>query len=203
MGVTIHFRGRLNDKSQVHELMREVQDICDSMNWEYDLIDEDWSIKTNLQIRHFRETGLELSGHAGLKGIFFKPHPNCSIIPLTFNRAGILVDFLSLIAGYEDDEEDLPWVFTKTQYAGPETHAAVINFLRYIKKKYISDLEVEDEGEYWTTGDISIVTNRIRKLESAMDMIEAGISRMKVEDLTELSEEELFLKIQEIVQEFD
>ncbi|RMG80947.1 MAG: hypothetical protein D6714_13785, partial [Bacteroidetes bacterium] len=54
-----------------------------------------------------------------------------------------------------------------------------------------------------TTGDISIVTNRIRKLESALDIIEAGISEMRVEDLMELSEEELFLKIQEIVQEFD
>jgi hypothetical protein len=40
------------------------------------------------------------------------------------------------------------WV--KTQFAGPETHIEVVEFLRQLKR-FVGKFGVRDEGEYWET----------------------------------------------------
>ena len=44
------------------------------------------------------------------------------------------------------------WVSVKTQFDSPDTHIWIIGLLKYLKKRYIANLEVRDEGEYWETG---------------------------------------------------
>ncbi|MCF6333097.1 MAG: hypothetical protein L3J11_07415 [Draconibacterium sp.] len=42
---------------------------------------------------------------------------------------------------------------TKTQFSPIEIHIAIIKLLKYLQQKYISNLEIWDEGDYWQTGD--------------------------------------------------
>ncbi len=65
-------------------------------------------------------------------GFVVHPHPDCE--PLEF-EFGPRYKFSS-------------WV--KTQFAGPDTHIAVVRFLRQIRP-IIGRLGVRDEGEYWNT----------------------------------------------------
>jgi len=54
--------------------------------------------------------------------------------------------------GHLDDKSSsdfLYMLFTKTQYAGKETHKLIINMLRYISQKYFSAFNVKDDSLYW------------------------------------------------------
>jgi hypothetical protein len=47
MGVTIHYRGKLDDLAQVENLRRELADIAESIGWKWQTLDEDWSIPSS------------------------------------------------------------------------------------------------------------------------------------------------------------
>jgi hypothetical protein len=66
-------------------------------------------------------------------GLILYPHPDCEPVELLFENE-IFLDR-----------------FTKTQFAGAETHILIIEFLRSIEPLFL-DFTVEDDGEYWESG---------------------------------------------------
>lgn len=200
MGVTIHFRGSLDDKNRVHELMEEVTDICESMDWEYNLLDEDWEKVPNLAINPVEDGAMGLDGHAGLKGILFCPNPDCEVVSLTFTSEGHLNSLMNLATGQTKEEDGKPpWVFTKTQFAGAEAHVSIVKLLKYLKQKYMSDLEVEDEGNFWDTGDFNQVETRMKVIKDAMTAIESSLSELKDIDPSELTKDAILKKIESVI----
>jgi len=198
MGVTIHYRGQINSKNDIDQFIVEVSDICKSMDWKYDILDEDWSVPSQLDVEYLEE-GVSLRGHAGLKGVSFTPHEECEPVRLTFDHTGQLNSLMNIAFGLCDDMEGAPWNFTKTQFAGVETHISVVKLLRYINKKYIDDLEVMDEGDYWTTNDPNEVTKRMGIINNAMDTLTAGLEA--IQDTENLTEEGIVDKINEVIEQ--
>ena len=43
MGITIHYRGSIKDRSVIDQLQQEMVDVCKSMDWKYQLWNEDQS----------------------------------------------------------------------------------------------------------------------------------------------------------------
>ncbi len=41
MGITIHYKGHIKGMALIDQLQKEMVDICESMNWEYHLLNED------------------------------------------------------------------------------------------------------------------------------------------------------------------
>jgi hypothetical protein len=72
------------------------------------------------------------------------------------------------------------WVSTKTQFAPISIHVAIIKLFRHLGQRYICNLEVEDDGGYWESGDVARLQERISKVERAMDRLETGL-RMATE----------------------
>lgn len=196
MGVTIHYRGNINNKKSIDQFIVEVSDICQSMDWKYDVLDEDWSIPSSLEIDH-QEEGVGLTGHAGLKGVSFVPHEDCEPVRLTFDAKGQLNSVMNIAFGVPNPDNGAPWLFSKTQFAGAEVHISIIKLLKYINKKYVSDLEVRDEGDYWNTGDATTVSNRMNMISNAMDALEEGLQALSESD--DLTEENLIQKIEEVI----
>jgi hypothetical protein len=91
MGISIHYRGSIREHGLVKILQEEIIDICETMNWDYRVVDE-----------------------PTVSGVTFEPHPECETVPLLFDHNGNLVNLLNLIESYES----LPWVAVKTQFAG-------------------------------------------------------------------------------------
>jgi len=91
------------------------------------------------------------------------------------------------------------WVFVKTQFAPPEVHVWMVGLLKYVKKHYISDLEVSDEGQYWETGDIRILRERMAFLDRKMDELTARLSSARLGDVSRLSPDELAAKIEDLL----
>ena len=72
----------------------------------------------------------------------------------------------------------MPWLFTKTQHAGPQTHVDIVGLLKYLETKYFGELHVADEGTYWETGDLGalkarmgLIAGKLRQVGEALDRL--------------------------------
>lgn len=165
MGITIHYRGRLKSPTLYTALLTEVKDICDISNWNYTII----------PTYNKSDKALPELDENELKGISFTVAPGCEPVMFFFNNEGIL-------RGPFSDywkEEPLPWLFTKTQFAGPGAHVLLCTFLKYIFEKYFDQYEVMDEGDYWQTGDQKNLEAKMGLINSALDKIENTVENLK------------------------
>ncbi len=151
MGLTFHYRGRLAGKDQIKPLVAEVTAICTELDWKYVCISDE-----------------------RVEGICISP-ANCESLMLLFDAGGRLV---GPPAVYVEDTP-LPWLFTKTQYAGPETHMALIRLLRYLEGKYFAQLNVNDEGGFWETDDEAVLRAHFQQYEVALDWVANALEAYK------------------------
>ena len=199
MGITIHYRGRLNDLAQIDALSAELADIAAAMGWKSTRLDDDWAQPADARLLHTPK-GAEIQGHLGLKGIALSPGPNIETLNFYFDREGNLrspFGVVFLLDGTMDPEQ--AWLSTKTQFGPPEVHAWIVGLLKYLKKRYIADLEVHDDGEYWETGDINILRQRMDAINRAMDRLSEALSASGIGEVTDLDPEEIVAEIERIL----
>ncbi|MGZ8525039.1 MAG: hypothetical protein ACXWV1_11460 [Chitinophagaceae bacterium] len=70
---------------------------------------------------------------------------------------------------------------TKTQFAGSDAHIAVIKLLRYLKEKYFSVFELDDEGKYWETMNEKVFLKQFAGYEFLLDAVANALTEMKTE----------------------
>ncbi|MFC1479175.1 hypothetical protein ACFL6F_01130 [Planctomycetota bacterium] len=139
MGVTLHFQGKVESVDNRKSLISELEDICKDMKWDYNLLDEDDNVE----------------------GIVISVDKGCDPLPFLFDKTGKLCSVSTLVA-FEEDADYKYYVSVKTQFTTLDAHIAIIKLLKYIKRKYINDLNVTDEGKYWETEDKNLLEFRSR-----------------------------------------
>ena len=195
MGVSIHYRGRLDEAALLPALCDEVGDIADSMGWRATTLDDDWSTPPDATLKN----GGKVEGHLGLKGIQITPHPDSEPIVLFFDRDGHLRSPMTMLMILDGTlQPETAWVPMKTQFSGPDIHVWVIGLLKYLKKHYISNLEVSDESEYWDTGDRRKLEEDMTLLNGKLQHLSATISSGGMGDLTGLSADEIASRIERL-----
>ncbi len=178
MGVTIHYKGKLNSAESIDSFCDEMKDIAKSMGWKYSSFDFDGKDKEPL------------------KGLIIGPHEKAEPLPFMVDKNGFLRNPFMLEISKGDDE--FTWFnHIKTQFAPIEIHIAVIKLLKYVQEKYISNLDVYDDGEYWQTGDEKILRGKIDFLNSAMDQLEDVLNSIEFEENS--SAESIADKIEEVL----
>ena len=93
--------------------------------------------------------------HGGFHGIVIFPHEFCEPIWLSF-----------------DDDLRIQ-EHTKTQFAGPAVHVSVVELFRRIASEF-AHLTIDDEGEYWESGNLGV-------LEAHMTAIEVRLQELVAE----------------------
>lgn len=154
MGVSIHFRGSITNSENTDPLINELSEISNEMGWKYSVIDD-----------------VELQ----LKGIILQPHDKSEPFSILINANCKLTNLLCLV-DKDDDRVDYSLNSIKTHFAPVDIHITIVKLLRYIKKKYISDLEVTDEGSYWETGDADLLAVKIDIINERINSIAGMIS---------------------------
>ncbi len=178
MGVTIHYKGKLNSADNIDSFCEEMEDIAKSMDWKCSAFNFD--DKSNVP----------------LKGVIIGPHEKSEPLPFMIDKNGFLRNPFMLEISKGDDK--FTWFnHTKTQFAPVEIHIAVIKLLKYIQQKYISSLDVYDEGDYWQTGDEKILKRKIDFLNSVMDQLEDVLNTIEIEKGS--SAESIADKIEEVL----
>jgi hypothetical protein len=163
MGLSIHYSGTIKDIARIDELVAEVADICQSLNWTYHIIKE--------------------PNADPLNGICFSPE-DCEPIFLTFLPDGRMCSPVNVMNRdiYESNGLDAELIYTtstKTQFAGADAHMTVIKLLRYLKEKYFAVFELDDEGKYWETMDSTIFLKQFAKYEFLLNAVADALTGMK------------------------
>lgn len=176
MGLTFHYTGKIRDYALIDEMNTEVEDISKSLGWKYHIIDDD-----------------------KLKGIVVSPE-ECEPLSLTFAPNSRLCSILNVIVNKPDDEFYYSG-FTKTQFAGPDTHIALLKLLHYLSEKYFSEIDVYDEGMYWGVWDEKILLDQFAKYNYILNAVTDALQGMKAkpgetaESLADRIEEHLKKKL--------
>jgi hypothetical protein len=191
MGVSIHYRGRVADIQNIKTICDELAAIADRMDWDYTRLDEDWTELADSTIE-VTEQGSHITGHLPLKGISLTLNPKYEALPFFFDSNGNLCDPISLVNIREGtlNREDA-WISVKTQYAGPETHIWIIGLLKYLKKFHLPDLEVQDEGAYWETGNFEILKEKMDLVGEKIAAVATELSRVTKGHIESFSADEL------------
>ena len=184
MGITIHYRGRLQDPARLASLSQEVQLACGRLGWPYQLIDE--RIVGTGEYMVYHEAPEEHSVYSQVetapvedrwRGIVVQP-PGCETLWLTFGRDGQLVVYDA--PWQEPETPGHYWVrqqlSVKTQFSTPEVHMAVCDLLR-LAERHTCHLEVLDEGGYWESGDREELAARIEGLNATLDVLSGAVGR--------------------------
>jgi hypothetical protein len=139
MGITIHYKGKINSTELIDSFLEEIDDITKSLEWET----------------------TSFSGTHVPKGFFITPHPNAEFIQIMIDQNGHLRNAI-MMEHLSGDDETTFLCHTKTQFAPVEVHIAIIKLFKYLKEKYISNLEVYDEGDYWKTSDKKVLQENFK-----------------------------------------
>jgi hypothetical protein len=197
MGVTMHYRGRLSDVGQVDALCEELADIAKAMGWQSTRLDDDWEQPPDARLRHTPQ-GACIDGHLGLKGIQIEPTEDSESLPFFFDAQGNLRSPMAVILLLDGTlEPEQAWISVKTQFASAELHVWIIGLLKYLKKRYLHDLEVSDEGQYWETGDIRILREKMAQVGRYIDQLSGDLSSGRLGDMSGLSADQIASRIEQ------
>lgn len=152
MGLSIHYSGYIRDSNLLDPLIVEVKDVCETPEWERQIID-----------------GSEI------KGICFAPKGS-EPVSLAINYNGQLLSPVNIVVKdiYDDVQLEKQLIFTtspKTQLAGLGAHIAIIKLLKYISSKYLSGFKLNDERYYWETGNEKLLLSQFKKNDAAINKI--------------------------------
>ncbi len=181
MGLSIHYQGSIDRFEDIPKLVDELEDIAKSMQWEAHRINDD-------------------EANPDFLGIIVNPEGNCESQCFLFDRDGHLRCLADLITDQIEATKYSYYIATKTQFTTVETHIWIIGLLRYLKKHYLRDLEVTDEGEYWETENRDTLTEKKNFLQGKIDALAGAIESSEI-DSENLSVDELVAKIEAIARE--
>lgn len=149
MGIKIDYRGKIDRIKEVDQLSGEISEYAAILNWDIRQWNENWDLPNSAILKKGID-GDEISGHIPIRGISLTPDTNCDPLFLTFCKDGTLVSTINMVmmADKETASDDI-WLSTQTHFSSAEIHIAIIKLLRFLKNKYISNLDVRDSGSYW------------------------------------------------------
>jgi len=207
MGVTLHYRGKLKSPALIEPLVSEVGALANEAGWRCLFVDPEPREIFDGIFATLR--GIEIQVHPQcefLNLVFDKNGRLIFVLGLELLAShGFIVEKEDALGTYVTMEMPSPeklakltWddltqilnvntAFTKTQFAGAETHILLCKLLRYLEKKYFAELEVIDEGDYYYKGDASALTEKMAFLnhiiENAGEAFSAMPSHTSVDDL--------------------
>jgi hypothetical protein len=171
MGLSIHYQGKFKNANQLPLMIEEIIDIAKTNQWKYFIFENEFP-NTSFSQKPDKNN---------IYGICVSP-PECEMVSFSFLSNGKMcsVEKLQINKDSEDIEEDtnLYYLHTKTQYAGIDVHKKIILLFDYLNKTYFEDFELSDEGQYWETRDEELLktifgrnTNLIESFKSNLENI--------------------------------
>jgi hypothetical protein len=170
MGLSFHYKGKLRVASTLPLLIEEVEDISNTLGWKVTVFETQFPENTFKNIIDDHDYGiafvpedcepilLVFNSEGRLFNPFFRQMMKDG------NKGNVKVITVKLDLNdenpepviSEDDDKFDPSEFcynisVKTQFAGAEAHIKIIELLRYLSSKYLTDFEMMDESRYWDT----------------------------------------------------
>ena len=161
MGVTIAYRGRLPD-------LTRIEDFEDRLF--------DFALEMGGMARIWR-TWADDNPDRMIRGVILDLAPGQESTSLLLSPEGWLIGLTDIQDAEDGRVVEPPWCFVKTQFGPVEGHVALIEMFGALKREYLPDLEVSDDGSYWEKRDLAELV-RLRALtQEAIDGLADGLRR--------------------------
>lgn len=175
MGLSLHYSGRFGNPELLQQVIDVVEDIARINKWRY-----------TIRNTKFPESSFRDNGNDNIMyGISFTP-PDCETVSLCFLSNGRM-SCSSLLQLYGDStdktsQQYLYMVSVKTQFAGWQTHTLIVGLLKYLSKKYFSEFNVNDEGQYWETSDEKILKQNFKHYTTLLNSVSTAFQSFPVNE---------------------
>ena len=204
MGITIYARGRIDSLRDIPRLIGKVKGIAEENDWEYAIIDDDFAVRPNAVFtRRDSDKPAAIEGSLGLKGIIASVDPKAEPLAILFDRSGVLTDMMHQVNWLYDNVRDERFTACKTQFGSIDSHIHIIDLFDVLKKRYITDLVINDEGGYWESRDYKLLAEKRAVLEHYIHHAERVISGIEISDQDVQDSEIVASHIEEALLEAD
>ena len=182
MGITIHASGKIDSIGDIQLLIDDLKGTAEKRTWTYRVMHDDFAVRPNATLTPNKTGGpaAVISGSLGLKGIILNVEPKVEPLAILFDCKGVLTNMMQQLSWIADHGQAARFTFCKTQFGSIDSHISIIELLDGLKKKYISDLSVIDEGAYWETRDRRILAEKRIALGHCLRHVEKVISSIEV-----------------------
>lgn len=175
MGLSIHYSGSFKNDASLSKMIEEVKDIAEVYKWRFNIYETEFS----------KNAPSKTDYDKNIYGISFTP-TNCETISLCFLSNGRMSSAMHLKLWADStnktEQEYLYMISVKTQYAGAQTHMLVIHLLKHLSKKYFQNFTVNDEGQYWETGDEKLLQETFERYTDLLNSVSTALEIFPVGD---------------------
>ncbi len=205
MGITIFAQGKINRIEDIPRLVDDLKTVAGERHWKYHIIDDNFDVQPNavLTPRNSGVPSAEIKGTLGLKGIVLNVEPGVEPLSFLFDRTGVLTDMLQQISWIEANGGNERFSACKMQFGTIDSHIRIVEILDLVKKKYITDLAVNDEGAYWETRDRRILAEKRILLGHYLRHTEKVINSIELSDNDAQDPEALARRIEDALLKAD
>lgn len=159
MGVTIHYRGTMDDISEVETMENRILDLVFSLGGRATI----W--------RSFADH----DSTRVVRGLLIEMEPGQETFSLLVSPEGHLTPLFQIEDGKKGPFDEPPYCFVKTQFGSPQGHIAIVHLLDALRQRFCTNLEVTDEGEYYENRDVHQLHQKLKHLRSAISSIADGL----------------------------
>lgn len=166
MGITIHYRGTMDDVGQVETMEDRLLDLAFSLGGRATI----W--------RSFADH----DDSRVVRGLLVNLEPGQDTLSLLISPEGHLVSLFQIDDAEKAPFDGPPYCFVKTQFGSLHGHIAIVHLLDALKQRFCSNLKVIDEGEYYEKRDAEQLMHKMRFLRSAITSMAEGLSKHGLTD---------------------
>lgn len=179
MGITIFAKGKIDRINDIPLLIEDARKFAGESTWTYHVLDEDFDAPADAFLAH-RSSGCHIEGSLGVKGIILNAGQGVESLAILFDKSGTLTDMMQQVSWIDNKGQGERFTMCKTQFGNIDQHIRIIELFDLLKKKYISNLTVNDEGAYWESRDRRILAEKRVALGHAIRHTEKVISNIEL-----------------------
>jgi hypothetical protein len=199
MGITIFARGKIDRIKDIPLLIEDIRQFAGESKWTHHVIDEDFDAPADAVLTHRSsdESGCIIEGSLGVRGIILNAGQGMESLAILFDRSGTLTDMMQQVSWIDNKGQGERFTMCKTQFGSIDEHIRIIELFDLLKKKYIFNLIVDDEGAYWESRDRRILAEKRVALGHAIRHTERVISGIEPSEDDSRDPEALASRIEE------
>jgi hypothetical protein len=182
MGVTIHYRGTLTDIERLVDFEDRVLDLA---------------LELGGQAKIWRSAD-DADRSRMIRGVLLNLCPGQETTSLLVSPEGWLINLFDIEDAKKGTIDGPSECFVKTQFGTVEGHVALVEMLTLLKREFLPDLEVTDEGEYWETRNLETLVAKFKQLEAALNGIAEGLEKFGLSEEAAEDREILVRRIERI-----
>lgn len=201
MGLSFHYRGRLKSATTLPSLVDEVEDICKVLNWKCSVFETEYPDNKFVAPINDSDYGILFSPPScepvslvfDSEGKIYTPWLKEILNKHKSGEVKVITVKLNLdddnpvpeISEESEDFDPLDMVYSisvKTQFAGAESHVQLMELLRYLSEKYLTEFHIQDESDYWNTRNAEKLHEKMNKINQFMDTFHDMMDNQNIKD---------------------